>query len=363
MIRAGIIGCGNISDIYLKNLSRASNVKVTAVSDQIPERAQAKAAQYQIRSLAVDQLLADDAIDMVINLTVPAAHAAISQAALEAGKHVYGEKPLALTSAEGRRLLEVSQARGRRIGSAPDTVLGPGIQTARKMIDDGWIGEPVAASAFMTCHGHEHWHPDPEFFYQPGGGPLFDMGPYYLSALFQLMGPVRRVTSIAAETFAERVIGSEPHRGERITVRTPTHVAGSLEFHGGAVATLITSFDVWHARLPRIEIYGSEATLAVPDPNTFGGPVEIRRFDAQEWSPVPLLSGQSHNARGLGALDLADAIGEGRMARADGVIAYHVLEVMEALLVSSSEGRHREIVSRPQRPSPMPWQSHALPGR
>ncbi len=363
MMRVGIIGCGNISDISLNNLSGVPHMQVTAVADQIPERAQAKAAQYEVKALSVDQLLADATIDMVINLTVPSAHGAVSLAALEAGKHVYGEKPLALTAAEGRRLIDVSQGQGRRIGSAPDTVLGAGIQTARKMIDDGWIGEPVAAAAFMTSHGHENWHPDPEFFYQPGGGPLFDMGPYYLSALFQLMGAVRRVTSIAVQTFAERLIGSAPHRGERITVRTPTHVAGSLEFHTGAVATLITSFDVWHARLPRIEIYGSEATLSVPDPNTFGGPVEIRRFDAREWSSVPLLAGPTENARGLGAVDLAAAVAENRMARADGVIAQHVLEVMEALLVSSQTGRHQDILSRPERPPAMPMHPDALPHR
>lgn len=362
-MRTAIIGCGNISDIYLKNLVSAKNVRVVAVADKIAERADEKAKQYHLESMSVDQLLNDTSIELVVNLTIPAAHAEISARALTAGKHVYGEKPLALTTSEGQQLLELSRVHKRRIGSAPDTVLGTGIQTARKLIDDGWIGDPVAATAFVVGHGHESWHPDPDFYYQPGGGPLFDMGPYYLTALFQLMGPVRRVTSIAAQTFAERVIQSEPRRGERIIVRTPTHVAGNLEFDNGAVATLITSFDVWHAELPQIEIYGSEGTLSVPDPNGFSGPVRMRRYDGTEWVPMPWLSGPTGRARGCGVVDLVDAIREERMARTDGRIAFHVLEVMESLLSSSVEGQHREIASRPERPLAMPMHDNTLPQR
>ncbi len=362
-MRAGIIGCGNISDTYIRYLSHAENIELAAVADQIDQRALAKAQQHDMNALPVSSLLEDETIDLIINLTIPAAHAAVSTAALEAGKHVFSEKPLALTVDEGRRLLELSQERGLSLGSAPDTVLGAGMQTARKIIDDGWIGDPVAAGAFVTGPGHERWHPDPDFFYQPGGGPLFDMGPYYLSALFQLLGPIQRVSSIANQSFAQRIIQSEPRRGERITVRTPTHIAGSLQFAGGAVATLITSFDVWHTHLPHIEIYGSEGTLSVPDPNSFGGQVKLRRWDADEWSSVPLISGPTVNSRGLGAVELVQAVAAGRIPRADGTIALHVLEVMEGLLKASQEGSHQEIESRPLRPLPMPWHPEILPRR
>lgn len=357
----GIIGCGNISDIYLKNLSQAENCQIVAVADQLPDRAQAKAEQYACEARSVDALLADPDIVAVLNLTIPAAHKAVAEQILTAGKHAYGEKPLALTTQEARSLLALSQSVNRRLASAPDTVLGGGIQTARKLIDEGWIGRPVAATAFMTGHGHESWHPDPAFYYQPGGGPLFDMGPYYLSALFQLLGPVARVSAIASQSFAERIVRSAPHRGEHIRVETPTHVAGSLEFVSGVVTTLIMSFDVWHAHLPRIEIYGSEGSLVVPDPNTFGGPIGIRRHDASDWSEVPLLFQPTDNARGLGVIDLVDAIAENRMARADGSIALHVVEIMESLLQSSVEGRHQNIVSRPERPLAMPLTAPGLP--
>ena len=357
----GIIGCGNISDIYLKNLGQAENCRVVAVADQIPERAQAKAQQYGVRAQTVEAMLADPEIFAVVNLTIPAAHQAVATQVLQAGKHVYGEKPLALTANDGQALLELSRRVGRRVGSAPDTVLGGGIQTARKLIDDGWIGRPVAAAAFMTGHGHEGWHPDPAFYYQAGGGPLFDMGPYYLSALFQLLGPVAQVTGISSQSFSERIVRSAPHRGERIRVETPTHVTGSLEFVNGAVATLVMSFDVWHANLPRIEIYGSEGSLSVPDPNTFGGPVKIRRHDASDWAEVPLLYAPSDNARGLGVIDLIDAVAEERMARADGSIALHVVEVMEALLRASTDQRHQAIASRPTRPPAMPLSAKGLP--
>jgi predicted dehydrogenase len=349
----GIIGCGNISDIYLKNLAQAPNLRVVAVADQIRERAEQKAQAYEIDARSVEDLLADPEIFLVLNLTIPASHYAVATEVLSAHKHVYGEKPLALTFKEGSHLLALSQKVGKRIGSAPDTVLGGGIQTARKLIDDGWIGRPVAATAFMAGHGHESWHPDPAFYYQPGGGPLFDMGPYYLSALFQLLGPITEVGAMAGKAFSERIVRSEPLRGTHIPVEVETHVAGELAFENGAIATLVMSFDVWHAQLPRIEIYGSEGSLSVPDPNTFGGPVKVRRFDGPDWSEVPVLFGPTDNARGIGVVDLVDAIFEDRVARADGAIALHVLEVMEGLLNAAFEGRHQSIASRPARPPAM----------
>jgi predicted dehydrogenase len=302
----------------------------------------------------VRELLEDPEIRIVVNLTIPKAHAEVGQAALEAGKSVYNEKPLAVTREDGRKMLDTAHSRGLRIGGAPDTFLGAGIQTCRKLIDDGWIGAPVAATAFMTCHGHEGWHPDPDFYYQPGGGPMFDMGPYYLTALVVLMGPVRRVTGSTRITFPERIITSQPKYGTRIRVNTPTHVAGVMDFAGGAVGTIVTSFDVWAAQLPRIEIYGSEGSLSVPDPNGFGGPVRIRRQGAADWTEVPLTHGYAKQNRGLGVADMACAMRSGRPHRANGDLAYHVLDVMHAFHDASTEGRHVELASTCERPAALP---------
>jgi predicted dehydrogenase len=232
--------------------------------------------------------------------------------------------------------------------------MGGGLQTCRKLIDDGWIGQPVAATAFMTSHGPEGWHPDPFFFYQPGAGPMFDMGPYYLTTLIHLLGPVRRIASMARASFPERVITSQPRYGETIAVNTPTHVTGVLEFAGDAVATMVTSFDVWGSTLPRIEIYGSEGTLSVPDPNTFRGPIQIRRARQTEWSDVPLAYGYTENSRGLGVADLAYALRSGRPHRASGELAYHVLDCMHAFLDSAKAGRHVSLESTCDRPAPLP---------
>src|SRR5262249_34321774 len=249
------------------------------------------------RACSVDDLLVDPEIELVLNLTIPVAHAEIALAAVEAGKSVYNEKPLTIELEDGRRLLERARAKGVRVGCAPDTFLGAGLHPCRKLIDDGAIGEPVAATAAMLCHGHEHWHPDPAFYYQPGGGPLFDMGPYYLTALVSLLGSVRRVTGSARASFAQRTITSKPRAGETIEVRVPTHTAAVLDFAAGPIATFVTSFDVW-ARENRIEIYGSEGTLAVPDPNNFGGPVHLRRAAAADWEEVLLTHCYADNSRG-----------------------------------------------------------------
>jgi predicted dehydrogenase len=240
------------------------------------------------------------------------------------------------------------------LGCAPDTFFGGGIQTCRKLIDDGWIGQPVAATAFMTCHGHESWHPDPEFYYEVGGGPMLDMGPYYLTALVNLMGPIKRVTGSTRITFPERVITSQPKYGKRIKVEAATHVAGVMDFAGGAVGTIITSFDIWFANLPRIEVYGTEGSLSVPDPNTFGGPVRVRRAGAQEWNDIPLTHGYTENSRGIGVADMAYALTSGRPHRASGDLAYHVLDVMEAFEDASRTGRHVEVTSGCIQPAALP---------
>jgi predicted dehydrogenase len=348
----GIIGCGTISGIYFKNCRAFSPLNVAACADLLPERAQARAAEFGVRACTVAELLSDPSIDAVLNLTLPRAHAEVNLAALAAGKHVYTEKPLAVTRQDGLRALEAARQAGRRVGCAPDTVLGGGIQTCRELIDDGLIGEPVAAAAFMPSHGHESWHPDPEFYYKPGGGPLFDMGPYYLSALITLLGPVARVSGSARITFPQRRITSQPKNGQMITVETPTHVVGTLEFASGAIGTLITSFDMWAANLPRIEIYGSRGTLSVPDPNGFGGLVQLWQPEAQ-WQPVPLTRGHFENSRGLGLADMAQAIQHGRPHRASGELGYHVLDIMQSILESAEMGRRLELSSQCPRPEPM----------
>lgn len=350
----GIIGCGKISSIYFETLRTFDILNVLACADIYIERAQEQAERYGIpQACTVEELLADPEIELVVNLTVPNAHAEIALAAIEAGKSVYSEKPLAINREEGQAVLNAARMKNLRVGNAPDTFLGGGIQTCIKLVNDGLIGTPIAATAFMMHHGVEHWHPDPDFYYQPGGGPMFDMGPYYLTALIALMGPIRRVTGTTHSGFAERTITSQPKYGTRITVNVPTHVAGVMDFASGAVGTIITSFDTWYHRLPHIEIYGAEGSLSVPDPNTFGGPVYIRQAGAKEWSEVPLTHSYTKNFRGIGVADMVDAMRSRQLHRANGEMAYHVLDIMQSCHEASSEGRHIELASTCSRPAPI----------
>ena len=354
-MKVGLIGCGTISQTYFKVAARFPVLEIVACADAIPERARARAEEFGVpRAVSVDELLADPAIELVLNLTVPKAHGEVALRAVEAGKSVYNEKPLTVGREEARRLLELAEEGGVRVGGAPDTFLGGGAQTCRKLIDEGAIGSPVAAVAFMLNHGHESWHPDPGFYYQVGGGPMFDMGPYYLTALVNLIGPVRRATGSARVSFPERTITSQPRAGQKIPVEVPTHVAGVLDFASGAVGTIITSFDVWAHSLPRIEIYGSEGSLGVPDPNTFGGPVRLRRHDEAEWREVALTHPYTENFRSLGLADMAYALRSGRPHRASGELAYHVLDVMHAVHDASASGRHIDLASSCERPAPLP---------
>ncbi|MES2202138.1 MAG: Gfo/Idh/MocA family oxidoreductase [candidate division FCPU426 bacterium] len=352
--KVGIVGCGNISEIYFKAGTTFENLEIIACSDLNAELSAAKAKQFGAKAMDTAALLADKDVEIVINLTVPSVHAEVSTAALNAGKHVYSEKPLALKVSDGKALVALAAAKGLRLGCAPDTFLGAGLQTCRKLLDDGWIGKPLGATAFMMGHGMETWHPNPEFFYQPGGGPMFDMGPYYLTALVNMLGPVGRIAAIAKAGYEERLITSQPRFGQKIKVNTPTHVAGLLEFAGGAVGTLVTSFDVWHSSLPPIEIYGTEGTLAVPDPNSFGNTVSVRRAGDPEWKSIPFSHGYTENSRGLGVADMASAIQNGRPHRANGDMALHVLECMQSFLESSASGGHKTMETKCQRPAPLP---------
>lgn len=355
-LRVGIVGVGTISRKYLEILTQVPGVEVVAAADLELDRARAVAEKYDgIVAQSPDELYANPDVDAVVNLTIPAAHASVALAALEAGKHVYGEKPLAATRQEAKPILEKAAASGLRVGCAPDTVLGRGFQTARALLDRGDIGVPTAATAFFVSPGPEPWHPDPEFYYKPGGGPLLDMGPYYLTALVSLLGPIRRVNGRASRARQERTVGSGPKQGTTFSVDVDTHVTGVLEHESGVLTTVITSFDVHGAKLPRIEVYGSESTLEVPDPNRFEGDVQILRPAVREWETVPPAGGYPDTQRGIGVADMARAIKRGEPHRASGELAYHVLDVMESLLESAARGGAPvEVTSTCERPSPVP---------
>ncbi len=352
--KIGIIGCGNISPVYFQAAKRMKALDLVGCTDMLFERAQARAQEYGTQAFTVDQMLAHPDVGVIINLTIPKAHGEIGLRAVAAGKSVYNEKPLALSRDEAREMLAIAARNGVRVGGAPDTFMGAGIQTCRKLIDDGAIGEPIAATAFMMGHGHESWHPDPDFYYQPGGGPMFDMGPYYLTALGALIGPVKRVSGSTRITFRERTITSKPKAGQKITVRVPTHVVGVMDFANGAIGTIITSFDVWKHSMPRIEIYGTEGSLLAPDPNSFGGPVMLAKAGEKEWTDIPLVHSYADQSRGLGVADMVSAIRAGRAHRASGELAYHVLDIMHAIHDASDTGAHVSLQSTCERPAPLP---------
>ena len=351
----GIIGAGYISGIYLENCTtRFDNLRVVGIADVVPENAQARAGQYGIQAMTVDELIAHPEIEIVVNLTIPAAHGEVALRAIEAGTSVYNEKPLAATREEARQILDRAAATGVLAGSAPDTFLGGGLQTARDLLDAGEIGTPVAATGMMLTSGHERWHPNPDFYYHPGGGPLFDMGPYYLAALLSLLGPVERVSGTATASLSQRTIASGPRAGEVIPVRTPTHVLTMLDFAGGPRATLTTSFDVHDTNHSTLVLYGTEGTMRLPDPNTFGGPLELLRAGSEAWKPIELTHDHTENSRGLGVSDMARVLRGGPPHRASGEMGYHIVDIMHASLESSEQGRHVPIASTFDRPAPLP---------
>jgi hypothetical protein len=350
----GVIGCGNISTAYLKAMQRFEHLELKAVADMRSAAAEKRGAEFGVPGMRVDDLLKRDDVEIVINLTVPLAHTDVSLAVLRAGKHVHSEKPLGVNVAEARKVMDLAAEKGLRVGSAPDTFLGGGHQTARKLIDDGAIGHPVAGSAFFMCPGHERWHPAPGFYYLRGGGPMLDMGPYYITDLVNLLGPVASVMGSTARPRAERLVTSEPMKGETIPVEVATHVAGTLEFVNGAVVSIAMSFDVPKHRHTPIEIYGTAGSLIVPDPNRFGGEVALART-GDDWETVPLTHGNVEGEfRSIGVADMAAAILAGRPHRASGALALHVLEAMEAFQTSSDEGRRVSLTTTVERPAMLP---------
>ncbi len=351
----GLIGCGNISHAYLKNGKTFKQTTLRACADARPEAAKACAETYGLKAMSVDELLADPSIDAILNLTTPQSHVAINHRAIEAGKHVHCEKPFGLDREGGRRVIEAAKAKGLRVGCAPDTFLGGGHQTCRKLIDQGLIGRVVSGTAFMLCHGHESWHPAPAFYYQKGGGPLFDMGPYYLTALVNLLGPVARVSAFTNRSTDLRQ-GLKANEGKTFPVEIDTHVSALLEFASGAIITLITSFDVWkHSNLKDIELHGTEGSLHIPDPNAFNG--DIRFFKAglsADWAPADNPFIYNDNMRGIGLADLAAGVAKGRPHRCSGDLAFHVLDIMCGICESAAEGRCVALSTTCERPAPLP---------
>jgi len=353
-LTVGIIGVGNISQQYFAQFPALPNLKLVAVADVDQARAAAVAKEQGVEALSVDDLLTDPRIDAVLNLTIPAAHVEIAQRALDAGKHVYGEKPLALATADAAPMLEQAAAAGLRVGSAPDTVLGTGIQTARAVLDSGRIGEPIGATVQWTAPGHERWHPAPAFYYQPGGGPLLDMGPYYLSSLVTFFGPVVRVSGAATRSSRERTIATGPNAGTPIPVDVDTHVTAILQHANGVISTVTVSFEVWATRVPLFEVYGTEGTIAVSDPNHFSGAVQVATKDDREtWQDVDVQAGYADAGRGYGLADMARAIETDRPHRASGDLAFHVLEIMESILRAAHENVVIELSSTVERPDPV----------
>lgn len=344
----GFVGCGAISGIYLQNITNLfKEIEIVGVCDLIRERAENAVKNYNIPKLYKDmyELFADPDVDIVLNITRPYEHYEVTKAALNAGKHVYSEKPLAASLAEGKELVALALEKGLMLGGAPDTYLGAGIQTCRKLIEEGKIGEPIGCAGFMICRGHETWHPDPEFYYKYGGGPMMDMGPYYLTAMINLIGSVESVSAMTKKTFAQRTITSQPHYGEIIDVDVNTYIAGNIRFESGAIGTLFTTFDVYKSENKWIEVYGSEGTLCVPDPNTFGGPVRLYRPGDDGFKDMPLEFDYADNSRALGLADMAKALQTGRDFRASYKQTYHVLEIMESFNKSGDERREIPIES------------------
>lgn len=352
-LNLGIIGVGAISAQYLANLPKLPQLKLVAVADLDLSRAEAVAAEHGVRACSVDELLADPAVDTVLNLTIPAAHAPIALRAIAAGKNVYGEKPLAVTTTEAREVLDAATQAGVLVGCAPDTVLGTGIQTARQAIDDGLIGTPVAATATMVTPGHERWHPNPDFYYAAGGGPLLDMGPYYVSALVTMLGPVASVVGIASHLRDTRVIGSGPRTGESVPVSIDTHVTGILTHESGAISTLLMSFDAVATLAAPIEVHGDAGSIAVPDPNMFDGAVRHFPLGGDGWAELPVSAGYRDSGRGFGLADLAETPA-GAEPRAGGKLAFHVLDVLESVLRSAETGQAERVDSTVERPAAVP---------
>lgn len=353
----GVLGCGNISAAYMRLAPLFRGIEMRACADLNADAAKARAAEFGLRAETVDGLLAADDIDIIVNLTVPAAHFDVSMQILDAGKHVYSEKPFVLSLEEGQKLAEKAAQKGLRVGSAPDTFMGGAHQLARHLVDSGRVGKVSSGTCFVQSPGMEMWHPNPDFFFKPGGGPILDLGPYYISNLVQLLGPVARVTAMSMSAQAERTITSQPRHGEKIAVETPTTIHAILQFHSGAQVTYCASWDVWqHGHAP-MELYGADGTLHVPDPNFFGG--EVRMTSKAAFTSAGVAwdhpfgranDGANANYRAAGLADMALGIVEGRAHRCSLEFSLHVVDVMTAILNAAEAGQVLDITTTCDRP-------------
>jgi predicted dehydrogenase len=335
VVGVGVIGAGVISREYLENLTQFPDLEVRFIADLDVDRAREQAERFGVAaSGTVSDLLADDDIEIVVNLTIPRVHVEIAKQVLAAGKHVWSEKPFALDRESGRGLLAAAQQAGLRVATAPDTFLGAGIQSSRRVLESGQIGSPLSALTLMQGAGPESWHPNPDFLFQEGAGPLFDIGPYYLTALVQFFGPVVRVSAVASKAKETRVVGSGPRAGERFDVTVPTHVAAIYEFASGQTAHSIFSFES-HIGRTQFEVSGVDGSLTVPDPNTFDGDLTVHRAGSE---PQTLTPTGSTFSRGTGVVELARAIRAGIPERASGELAFHVLDVMQATIEAGESG-------------------------
>lgn len=368
----GIVGCGNISTTYFSLAPLFRGIEIRACADIVPAAAEVRAKEYGVRAETLDGMLDADDVDIVVNLTIPAAHHAVSRRALDAGKHVYSEKPLVLTLEDGLDLKERADGKGLRIGSAPDTFLGGAHQRARELIDTGEVGKITGGTCSVMSHGMEHWHPNPDFFFQPGAGPILDVGPYYVTNLIQLIGPVKRVVALGATPQAHRTITSGPRHGERVPVGTPTTIHAVMEFTGGAVVTLAASWDVWrHGHAP-MELYGEDGTVFLPDPNFFGGDVRFTRgatlVDEPPGREHPLgvpnqkrPDGAVANYRTAGLADMALSIMERRPHRCSLDVSLHAIDVLTSILASCEAGRSVAMRTSCERPAALgPEEASAL---
>ena len=372
-VGVGVVGCGHVSRQYLEGFKNMPSLEVVGCFDVDRSQAQTRAVEFDIPYIYrhLEELLADPAVEIVLNITPPLVHFGISEAALGAGKHVFSEKPLAPTREEARHLLDIAAANNARLACAPDTFLGSGLQTSRKLLDDGWIGTPVGASAFFLSNGVEHFHPSPAFFYGPAGGPLLDVGPYYLTALINLLGPVAGVAASSRITFPERMITSPEQYGSRIKVETPTYISSVLEFESGIISPLLATFDVQATRLPFIEVYGTKGSLSATDPDIWSGSPEIRQYGEEEKAMLDLERNVPWTAfrssrpiagmRGIGVADLARAIVDGQPHRVAAEVAYHVLDIALSVAEAAESGVHVQVDSTCTRPAPLPLEVVGCP--
>ena len=366
-IRVGVIGVGNVLNQYMDKMAVHPEVAVVAFADVNADATRARAAEYSVaKVLTPAELLADPEVELVLNLTPPSLHASVSIQAIEAGKHVFSEKPFATSLEEAQKILDAAREAGVSVGSAPATFLGSGMQTSRKLIDDGWIGKPVAAFGSFACRGYEHWHPHVDPFYNPGAGPMLDIGPYLVTNLVNFFGPAQRVAASAPRSSETRPRPDMAGGYDGlIEIRTPTHVTGTIDFESGATATVIVSWDVWNHNLPHLEIYGEGGTIATPNPDHFSGAPVLRRGEPRDlsldmtppgggdWREMPVTH-RDDAYRGIGLAEFGHAVRNGVEPRTGGQFAYHVLEILLAFEESSAQGRHVDIASTCARPKPLP---------